>query len=135
MVQVVKLTIMSHKDRVETLDDNLKYIASGGKDSDESDDDDANDIIDENDTGHDSEEEFAQSKVLLGKMGDKFAKGQDFTQDELDAITLNVGENDSDDEDYDFNGGDSLSLYDSRIDNVDELKVLKDTLEGLSALD
>lgn len=132
MVQIVKLTIMSHKDRVETLKDNQKYIANGGKDSDESDDeDDANDIIDENDAGQDSEEEFANSKDLLGKMGAKFAKGQDFTEDELNAITLKVGDDDSDDEDYDFNGGDSLSLYDSRIDNIDELKTLKDTLSVL----
>lgn len=132
MVQVVKLTLMSHKDRVETLKDNQKYIERGGKDSDESEEeDDANDIIDENDTGHDSEEEFQNSKDLLGKMGAKFAKGQDFTEEELNAITLNVGDNDSDDEDYDFNGGDSLSLYDSRIDNVDELRVLKDTLSVL----
>lgn len=64
-------------------------------------------------------------------MGAKFAKGQDFTEAELQAITLNVDDNDSDDEDYDFNGGDSLSLYDSRIDNVDELKFLKDTLSVL----
>jgi len=59
MVQVVKLAIMSHKDRVETLKENQKYIECGGMVSDDSEDeDDANDIIDENDTGHDSEEEF-----------------------------------------------------------------------------
>ena len=39
---------------------------------------------------------------------------------------------DENDEDYEYNGGD-MGLYDSQIDDVDELKTLRDTLIELSS--
>jgi hypothetical protein len=41
---------------------------------------------------------------------------------------------DEDDSDYEFMGGD-LAIYDSALDDVDELLFVKDKLENLNSLD
>ena len=41
-------------------------------------------------------------------------------------------DDDEDDEDYEYNGGD-MSLYDSAIDDVDEIKFIKDTMTQIQA--
>ena len=43
-------------------------------------------------------------------------------------------EDDSDDSDYEYTGGD-LALYDSALDDVDELTLIKETLEAINNLD
>ena len=48
----------------------------------------------------------------------------------MNEFGLNDDEDD-DDSDYDYNGGD-MSLYDSRIDDIDEMKTLKDSIQQIS---
>ena len=41
------------------------------------------------------------------------------------------GDSDDDDSDYDFNAGDD-TIYDSKLDDFDELVILRDTLQDLN---
>ena len=41
------------------------------------------------------------------------------------------GDSDDDDSDYDFNAGDD-TIYDSKLDDFDELVILRDTLQELN---
>jgi hypothetical protein len=43
-------------------------------------------------------------------------------------------EDDEDDSDYEYTGGD-LAIYDSALDDTDELFFLKDTLEKMNTID
>jgi hypothetical protein len=45
----------------------------------------------------------------------------------MKAVGLNEDDLDDDDSEYDFHGGD-MSLYESRLDKVDEIQTLKETL-------
>ena len=45
-----------------------------------------------------------------------------------------IDDDDENDSDYEFNGGD-MSLYDSRIDNIDELEFLKTALSTIHNAD
>lgn len=49
----------------------------------------------------------------------------------MDAFKLDDDGDDSDDSDYEYQGGDS-HLYDSRLDDTDEIKFLKDNLIMIS---
>ena len=56
--------------------------------------------------------------------------GKKLTADEMNGIGIDDDDDDSD-EDYEYNGGD-MNLYDSRIDDVDEIDTLKKTLNYIS---
>lgn len=66
---------------------------------------------------------------MFSKVGAKLNTGKKLTQGEMDE--MGIDDDDDSDEDYEYNGGD-MNLYDSRIDDVDELRTLKQTLEYLS---
>jgi len=68
----------------------------------------------------DSDEEFEKTKKRL----DAFNKGG--MDEELD------DDDDDDDSDYENAGGD-MNLYDSRLDDIDELKFMQETINGLSS--
>ena len=134
-----------HSQRLEVLTDNEKHVANGGKDDwGSSSDDDAdvgneniNELNGENNDDfedEDSDAEWEKQQQLLGKLGpNKVGGGGNFAGDAMKDFGLDGDEDsdDEDDEDYEYNGGDG-SLYDSRIDNVDELKTLRDTLAEIS---
>ena len=135
---VNQLTILSekvHAERIDVLQDNEKHLKDeGDDDSDNSDDD----IGDENEDvaadgfedAEDSEEEFKKSQKALEKLGSKLHQGKKLTQDEMDEFALD-GYDDEDDDDYEYNGGEN-ALYESKIDNFDELIILRDTLTAIS---
>ena len=59
--------------------------------------------------------------------------GKALTADEMKELALDE-DDDENDSDYEFNGGD-MSLYDSRIDDIDELQFLKNTVSGIHNAD
>lgn len=95
------------KKRIEIVEDNEKHLKEGG-DGDEMDEDDDEDI--------DDEAEFEKTVEKLSKFKDgKYEGDSDFEDDE-------------DDSDYEYNAGD-MALYDSNLDDTDELLFLKETLD------
>ena len=73
----------------------------------------------------DSEEEFEKTKDALTK----FAKGNAAKCDNIEDDIEDYGDDD-DDSEYEFNGGD-MDLYDSKLDDIDELVFMKTTVEIL----
>lgn len=73
----------------------------------------------------DSEEEFEKTKDALTK----FAKGNAAKGDNIEDDIEDYGDDD-DDSEYEFNGGD-MDLYDSKLDDIDELVFMKTTVEIL----
>jgi hypothetical protein len=67
---------------------------------------------------YDDEDDFEKTKKALAK----FKNGK-LGEDDYD---------DEDDEDYEEAGGD-MNLYDSRLDDLDELNFMKETMMGLMA--
>lgn len=63
---------------------------------------------------------------MLSKLGPKLQTGKALTADEMKefAIDDDGSDDDGDDSDYEYNGGD-MSLYESQLDNVDEIQYLK----------
>jgi hypothetical protein len=58
--------------------------------------------------------------------------GKPLTEAEMKEFAINDEDyDDENDEDYEYNGGD-MGLYDSQIDEIDELKTLRDTLIEMS---
>ena len=133
MKQLTLLTKNMHTERMDVLKDNEEHIKKGGVDSDEEDDyDDGNDIGNEDDNGddedfEDSDEEWKKQQKLFAKLGPKLHTGKALTKEEMDEFGLDGEDDDDDDSDFEYNCGES-SLYDSRIDDIDELKTLKDLI-------
>ena len=132
MNQLALLTQKMHSLRTGVLKENEALVAKGGDFSDEDDDDDddigneanGDDFVDVE--AADSDEEWENQNALFAKLGSKLQTGKKLSQEEMKEMGID-DEDDSDDEDYEYNGGD-MNLYDSRIDDVDEIKTLKDCL-------
>jgi hypothetical protein len=67
---------------------------------------------------------------MFATLGPKLNSGKALTKDEMDEFGLN-DDDDDDDSDYEYNAGE-MSLYDSRVDDIDELKILKDTMMAIN---
>lgn len=67
---------------------------------------------------------------MYEKLAPKLNTGKALTKEEIEEFKLE-GDSDSDDSDYDFTGGDD-HIYESRLDEYDELKILKESLEAIS---
>ena len=112
---VVDLCLKQYKEREETLIDNEKHAAEGYKDSD--DEENSEDVMSDNENeDEDAEKDFKDTKAKLAK----------FVNGELD----DEDDDDENDSDYEFNCGD-MQLYDSALDEIDELLYLKQTVEGM----
>lgn len=74
---------------------------------------------DGDDDFEDEDAEFERTKKALSKFKDGIADDDDDYDDE-------------DDEEYEYAGGD-MNLYDSKLDDLDELNFMKDTIQGLMA--
>jgi hypothetical protein len=68
---------------------------------------------------------------LFSQAGAKLMTGKKLTAEEMGNIAIDDEDDDDSDEDYEYNGGD-MNLYDSRIDDVDEIDTLKKTLNYIS---
>lgn len=76
-----------------------------------------------------SDEEWKKQQRMFAKIGPKLHTGKPLTEDEMKEFGINEDDyDDEDDEDYEYNGGD-MNLYDSLIDDVDEIEFLKNSLE------
>lgn len=65
---------------------------------------------------------------MYAKVGPKLITGKKLNADEMEQFGLDDDEDDSDYEpDLDYVGGDAC-LYDSKTDDIDELKFLRDTI-------
>ena len=98
----------------EELDEQKKKQQMGEEDDgfvDDSDDSDIDDL--------DDDAEFEKTKKQLAK----FNNGELDDDDDID--------DDEDDSDYEEAAGDA-NLYDSRLDDIDELKYMQETISGLS---
>ena len=118
------LILRCYKERLSNLEENEKQIKEemeemanklkmGEEDDGFVDESDSDDDFDEDD-----DDDFAATKKALAK----FTKGEpDDDDDDLD---------DEDDSDYEEAAGD-LNLYDSKLDDIDELKFMQETMNGL----
>ena len=138
MNQLTLLAKKMHSERLDVLKDNEEHIKNGGKDFETDSDEDANDIGTEQENGmqddgfedeENSDEEWKKQQRMFAKIGPKLHTGKPLTEDEMKEFGINEDDyDDEDDEDYEYNGGD-MNLYDSLIDDVDEIEYLKNSLE------
>lgn len=112
MKEVASLTVKCYQDRTDTLKENEDYLAKGMPD------------LDGEDGEYDSESDDEKEMKDLKEDGWKKA-GQFFGED---------GSDDDDDSDYEVEGDDN-GLYDSNLDDVDELLYLKETVDAIHASD
>lgn len=132
MNQLTLLTKRIHNERLDTLKDNQDHVAKGGMETDSDASGEDEDIGDEGDDDfEDSEEEWKKQQKMFAKLGPKLNSGKALTKDEMDEFGLGEDDDDDDDSDYEYNAGD-MALYDSRIDDIDELKTLRDTLTAIN---
>lgn len=139
MNQLTLLSKKMHSERLDVLKDNQEHVANGGDQWSDSDSDEvkdignenANEIIDDDGDGdyieENSDDEWDRQQKLFAKLGPKLHNGKKLTEDEMKEFGIDDDGSDSDDSDYEYAGGD-MSLYDSRLDDIDELKTLKETL-------
>ena len=106
---------------METLVENEEAIAKE-KANPTSNDDFEDDDDDFEGMNGDSEEEFEKIKAALTK----FNKGRETKGNNFEEDIEDYGDDD-DDSDYEFNGGD-MDLYDSKLDELDELEFMKNTV-------
>ena len=121
--QLAQLAERVNAKREKILKDNMKYVEKGGFDDDE---DSEGQLLEaeDSDDGNDSAEEFKKIKDQLkkAKEGNAADNDADFEDEE------------SSDDDYEFQAGD-LGLYDSALDETDELFTLRDTLDAMNSQD
>jgi len=118
--QLSELVTKVYQKREKVLKDNEKFVAKGGFDSD---DDSEGQLVEaeDSDDGNDSAEEFKKIKQQLKKAKEGQADDdEDFEDDE------------SSDEDYEFSAGD-MQLYDSALDDVDELFIVREALDAMNS--
>ncbi len=122
--QLAALSLKMKDQRMKILKDNEEHLqeqeakrAKGEKSDDEEevegDEGETEEVSDDEDEG--------EGKTKAGR---KKSEVDDDADDGVD---------DSDDSDYEYTGGD-LAIYDSALDDVDELLYIKDTLEKLNSL-
>ena len=126
MVNVAFLAQKSKEERLKVLKDNEKYIEKGANDyesvSDDDDDEGGEETKDGEKMDDDSDKDEKEFKEIKDKL--KNFKHKEGKHDEDD-------DDDDSDSDYEYTGGD-LALYDSALEEVDELLFIKETLEGLN---
>ena len=106
-----------YEQRIKTLEENEKYIAKGFED----DDDESGDDFDEDDVDEAGDFEKMKSALMGMKKG-----GKNDDDDDSD--------DDDDDADYEETAGE-YALYDSPLENTDELITIKQTLDQIYQAD
>ena len=125
MNQLTLLAIKMQGQREKILKEDEDHLKHGFDDGDSDDDDDIDG--DDDEEGMDSDEEFKKQQKIFATVGAKLHTGKALTKEEMKEVTLDGGLDDYDDEDddsdYEFGGGD-MDLYDSKLEDLDELKNL-----------
>lgn len=121
MNQLSLLTVKMDAERKKVLKENKDHVAKGGKDSEDEFDEDAGGMDDDgNDDFEDSDEEWKKQQKIFATVGPKLHTGQALTKEEMDACKIGDDDDDDDDSDYEYIGGD-MSLYESKLDEFDEI--------------
>jgi hypothetical protein len=131
------------EERLSVLKDNEDYCnkeeekRKKGATSDDEDFDGFVDEVDDDDDDEDNDEvgTFENEDTILGKIAKVRANVKNGVK--MDDMFGDEDEDDDDDEndsDYEFTGGD-LAIYDSALDDVDELLFVKEQLERLNVQD
>jgi len=134
--QLASLCEKMQSERIKVVKDNEEYCdkeeqkRKNGDNSDESEGDgfEDDDGEDEEATGDNSDDENAILQKISKARQNMKNGGTAAAQEEEDDY------DDEDDSDYEFMGGD-LAIYDSALDNVDELLFVKDQFERLNVHD
>ena len=131
-----QLSILTHKmrdERKKVLEDNETYCKEeeekrlNGEKSDEDefvDEEEGGSDFDDDDEAGESEQQILK-KIEKAKKEGKIFAGKGEVEEEDD-------DEDEEDSDYEYTGGD-LAIYDSALDDVDELLYVKQALETLNA--
>lgn len=127
-VQLATLTLKSRQERIVVLEDNEKYIKENqdGEESNSDDDDegDENGMMDQDKDSSDDEKEYLDTlKKLKAEKDKNEEKRKNGITDDDEAES-----DDDSDSDYEYAGGD-LALYESVLDEVDEIKFVKENLD------
>ena len=113
---------------MKTLEENKDWVKRDGK-SENSDAEDSSE-------SDDSQEEWRNTKKLLEKFGPKLHEGKKLTAEEMQEMNIDIGSEDEDDDDSDFDyqvaSGENNALYESRLEDFDELIFVRDTLNNLN---
>lgn len=131
--QLSILTLKMRDERKKVLEDNETYCKEeeekrlkGEKSDDEDEfvDEDCGSNDDDDDEAGESEQQILK-KIEKARKDGKIAAGKGAVDEEDDY-------DDEEDSDYEYTGGD-LAIYDSALDDVDELLYVKQALESLNA--
>lgn len=116
------------KDNEEHIEEEEKKRAKVDNDDDDEDEDGFQDDNEDEEIDDDDNENAILSKLAkMKKEGKTLEKDVDEEDDDDD-------DDDDSDSDYEYTGGD-LAIYDSALDDVDELLFVKEALEKLNAAD
>lgn len=126
------LTLKMQDERIKILKDNEEHLAEGpaveGSESDEEEDGMQGGESDED------EKEYHDTLNKLQKLKQQEDKEAKEGKKKFKDAEIDDDEDDSEDSDYEYTGGD-LALYDSALDDIDELIAVKETLQKISQVD
>mmetsp|Transcript_78333 Transcript_78333/g.108420 ORF Transcript_78333/g.108420 Transcript_78333/m.108420 type:complete len:106 (-) Transcript_78333:241-558(-) len=105
----------------------MEYVEKGGFNSDDDSEGQVMEAEDDSD-GNDSVEEFKKIKAQLKKAKEGGAQASNADDDNDEDFEDEA----SSDDDYEYQAGD-MQLYDSAMDDIDELATLRDTLDAMNA--
>lgn len=121
-------------ERVKILEDNEKHLVEEEerrkKGDDEDDEGDEDEFVDEEGDDDDDGDGKETEQDILSRIAKARKQGATLEGDG----DLDDEDDDDDDSDYEYTGGD-LAIYDSALDDVDELLYVKEALERLNAAD
>lgn len=129
MNQLTLLAINMNSERYKILRENQDTVANAGKDL-EDEEFEAGQEDDGDENFEDSDEEWKKQQKALANIAPKLQSGQKLTKEEMKEVAIDDFEDDDADSDYEYMGGD-MSLYESRIEEFDELQNLKNVLVSL----
>lgn len=116
------------KERIDNLEQNEKDLKEEAEEQATKKalgEDPENDFIDDSDGDSDDEDDMDDDDAFEKTKKRLAAYNKGGMDDELD------DDDDDDDSDYENAGGD-MNLYDSKLDDIDELKYMQETINGLS---
>lgn len=119
--ELTSLCERMREERVKVLTDNEEHLRKEETKRVQNSDDEDEGFVEV--SGSESDEDNEDDEEAVLKKLSKFKKGEEVSD-----------EDDSDDSDYEYMGGD-LAIYDSALDEVDELIHVRDALERLNSAD
>ncbi len=130
--QLVLLSVKMRLERLQVLIDNEKHLAKGVEGNYEDASDDEGMSEDEGSEIDDDEYQKTLNKLQKARNQNEGKKG-DEKEEEVEAEEEEDDEDD-DDSDYEYAGGD-LALYDSALDETDEIMFVRDAMQQITQVD